>query len=627
MSSRSSPLFAILFASLAAAQAAPLHVVRYGQDLDARDALIRSVSVYADLGQWLVARVDADRASALASRGVELGAFAEPQPGEALVVCSRSKTGMGELHGRLLLSRRAFFVLAVPEGSLPQDCRGSAFHGGRQVIDLSTPYRPTPRVDVVLPAGPDPRVAALVGQVQQTNLQTDVTSLSAIFTRRSTRAENAQAVSLVTTRLGTLAPITFSTQVFNATYGPNIIAELPGVDLANEIVMVGAHLDSIAGTSTTRSPGADDNASGSAAVLEIARIFATQRFRRTIRFAWWNGEEQGLVGSTAYANAAAGRGDRIVAYVNTDMNAYRASGDGYDVDYVLNDSTPSLVSVLAAATTTYVAGLGVNQASLSGGTSDHRAFFRAGFPAAFPFEDVPSYSPFIHTSNDTVGTSANDFLLSRLITQSIVAGLATLAEPLPPAPSFTLDVSSGPTVGGTAVVASGSELASVTAVTVGGRAAAFTLQGNNLAFSTPPSPITGAVDVVLTNPGGNGRQPFTYAVTSPPALRVPASLPRGSSANLVVGGTPGHIEATFLSPALGATNLVVVQLGIGGGNPAALFYVASAALAPSGGIVEQTIAAPNDPSLVGVSFHFQAVTADAGLTAFVPTNVGTVTIQ
>lgn len=622
---RSSLAVSFLFSALAA-QGHPLHLVRYGTDLAQRDTLIRTVSVFADLGQHVVARIEPTRARDLQGRGLELSPFAEPAAGEVLVVCSRSKSGMGELHGRLLLSRRAFFVLAVPEGTLPQDCRGSAFHGGRQVIDLDVPYRPTPEVNVVLPAGPNPRIAALVAQVQQPNLQADVNTLSAIFTRRSTRAENAQAVSHVTARLQTLPTLTWTTQVFNATYGPNIIAELPGTDLPAEIVMVGAHLDSIAGSSTTRSPGADDNASGSAAVLEIARIFATQRFRRTIRFAWWNGEEQGLVGSNAYAVAAAGRGDRIT-YVNTDMNAYRASGDGYDVDYILNDSTPSLVSVLSAATTTYVAGLGVNSASLSGGTSDHRSFFRAGFAAAFPFEDVPTYSPFIHTSNDTVGTSANDFLLSKLITQSIVAGLATLAEPVPPAPTFTLDVSAGPTVGGTTVVATGTELEAVVAVSVGGRAVPFTQQPSSVTFATPASLVAGAVDVAITNAGGVGRAPFTYAITSPPVLRVPATLARGASGTIVVGGTPGHVEATFLSPTLGLTDLVVVQLGIGGGNPAALFFLASAALAPSGGVTEQPIAAPNDPSLVGTAFHFQAVTTDVGLSAFTATNVGTMVIQ
>lgn len=607
---------------------ATLHLIAHDGDLALRDRIIRESAVYADLGSHVVARAGAALRNELGELGVACDAFAAPRGDEWLVVSARNPAGIGAIHGRILLARRAFFVLAARPDELPEDCRGSGFHGGLQVVDLTMPYVPVRPLAVAAPEAVDPRIAAMVAQVQQANLQADVTSLSAIFTRRTTRAENAQAVGFVTARLQTLPQLTWSTQSFNASYGPNVIAELPGTDLAHEIVMVGAHLDSIAGSSGTRSPGADDNASGSAAVLEIARIFAGQRFRRTIRFGWWNAEELGLVGSTAYANAAAVRGDAIVAYVNTDMNAYRASGDGYDVDYVTNDSTPSLVALLGQATTTYVAGLGVNSASLSGGTSDHRSFFRAGFPAAFPFEDVPSYSPFIHTSNDTVGSSANDFLLSKLITQSVLAGVATIAETVPSAPGFTLDVTAGPSVGGTAVVASGSELDSVSAVRVGGRAVGFTLQPNGtLAFVTPPSLTLGLADVALTNPGGTGHAGFSYGPTSPATLRAPASLGLGAAGSLAVGAVPGWLAVTFLSPLLGQTDLVVLQLGIGAGQPALLFALASATLSPSGGVAEHALSVPNDPSFLGASFHLQSALVEPTLAAFDASNVVTLTIQ
>ena len=80
----------------------------------------------------------------------------------------------------------------------------------------------------------------------------------------------------------------------------NVLAEIPGSDpkIKDEIVLVGGHLDS-----WHSSPGATDNADGAAAVLEAARILSAigARPRRTIRFALWSGEEQGLLGSKAYA--------------------------------------------------------------------------------------------------------------------------------------------------------------------------------------------------------------------------------------------------------------------------------------------------------------------------------------
>jgi hypothetical protein len=418
-----------LLASVLGAQS-PVQLVEYGADLSVRDELIEAGAFLGDLGRAGFARLEATDVAALIARGIAVEAVPALRPGERLVVTARTRSGAGAIHGRLLLARRAFFVSAAEDTDIPVECRGSGFHGGVQVLDVDVPYLPTPEV----PARPqslvqDPLIVGMVAQVQAAALQGHVQTLSGSFTRRATSADNAQAVQYVLGQLATIPNITFRTESFSGTYGPNIIAELPGTDLAQEVVMVGAHIDSIVGgSSTARSPGADDNASGSAAVLEMTRIMAGQQFRRTIRFAWWNAEEFGLVGSNAYAAAAASRGDAIIAYVNTDMNAYRAPGDALSLDFVTNDSTTSLIDALTVSAQTYVPGLTINRGSLSGGTSDHRSFFRNGFAAAFPFEDVGQYSPLIHTTNDAVGTSANDFQLSELITKSVLAGIADLAE-------------------------------------------------------------------------------------------------------------------------------------------------------------------------------------------------------
>lgn len=76
----------------------------------------------------------------------------------------------------------------------------------------------------------------------------------------------------------------------------NIIVDLPGTDLKDEVLVVGAHFDAV-----PMGPGADDNATGTAAALELARILKDYPTRRTIRIAFFNLEEVGLVGSSAYA--------------------------------------------------------------------------------------------------------------------------------------------------------------------------------------------------------------------------------------------------------------------------------------------------------------------------------------
>lgn len=104
----------------------------------------------------------------------------------------------------------------------------------------------------------------------------------------------------------------------------NVFAEVEG-EVA-DVFMVGAHLDSV-----DEGPGVNDNASGVAAVLELARQLSRCETRRSVRFAWWGGEELGLRGSKAYVRAIADAID-VAAYVNLDMigatNHVFAIGDG-----------------------------------------------------------------------------------------------------------------------------------------------------------------------------------------------------------------------------------------------------------------------------------------------------------
>jgi hypothetical protein len=94
----------------------------------------------------------------------------------------------------------------------------------------------------------------------------------------------------------------------------NVIAELPGKNEDN-VVMAGAHLDSV-----IEGPGINDNGSGSAALLETALLMANLNPENTLRFAWWAGEEQGLLGSADYvAGLSQAERDRIALYMNYDM--------------------------------------------------------------------------------------------------------------------------------------------------------------------------------------------------------------------------------------------------------------------------------------------------------------------
>ncbi|MHC4921174.1 MAG: M28 family metallopeptidase [Planctomycetota bacterium] len=609
-------------------QGEPLALVRYGQDISLRDCLIRepAVSVYADLGSHVVARVSAARAAGLGKAGIRVRGVPEPGRGEQLAAVSWTKRARPPSGVRILLKEKSLYLVSGTPGNIADLHQPGVFHGGIVRIPLDQPYREAAGVVAPLPEAVDPRISALVAKVQKANLVRHIQALSNLWTRRANQPENAQAITYVKTELAKLPNLTVKTETFRSYYGPNVIAELRGLEKPTEIVMVGAHIDSyVRSSSRARAPGADDNASGSASVLELARILSQAPMQRTIRFAWWNAEEYGLVGSAAYAAAARVRGDKIIAYLNTDMNAYRASGDTVDVDFITNDSTASLISQLSQISKTYVPTLGVKSGSFSRGTSDHRSFFRNGFPAVFYFEDLDKYSPYIHTSNDNMTLSTNDMDLSTLITQSVAAGLTALALPLE-VPAFKLSVTSGPTVGYTEVVASGNFLASTTAVKVGGKSVPFT-PGTTVKFATPTSANVGAVKVEIANAAGPGSATFTYKLTSPSALRMPVSLPRGKTVIASVGGQPGYDCVTIVSDKKGSTPLGYITLDLGAGNVANLYLFNFGKLSPGGGTHQFGLPVPTMPWLSGLYFYLQTGSIAPGWQSVHKTNLVTVQIQ
>jgi carboxypeptidase Q len=177
----------------------------------------------------------------------------------------------------------------------------------------------------------------------------------------------------------------------------NVVGDLPGGDpqLKSEVVMIGAHLDSWhTGT------GASDNADGVAVVLEAMRILKTMGTpgKRTIRAALWGGEEQGLLGSKAYAtehlagDANKDARDRLFVYLNMDP----ASGPIYG--WYMQDSEP-----WKAAFDKWLdplKDLGMRRNVIAGiGNTDHLSFRAAGVPGFNPIQEYKDYDVRMHHTN------------------------------------------------------------------------------------------------------------------------------------------------------------------------------------------------------------------------------------
>ncbi|MBN1921624.1 MAG: M28 family peptidase [Anaerolineae bacterium] len=189
----------------------------------------------------------------------------------------------------------------------------------------------------------------------------------------------------------------------------NVIGVIPGTTHADEIVLITAHLDSTSNApGVNPAPGADDNASGSAAVLLAADILSRYDLDRTVRFVLFTGEEQGLLGSYEYATTVYNAGDNIVAVYNMDMLAWDAlsgpdldlftrttSNPGYAGDMVIANTFTSIVN-------TYALDLTPNIRSTGMGSSDHYPFWQRGFPAILAIEDYTGgdFNDHYHTTND-----------------------------------------------------------------------------------------------------------------------------------------------------------------------------------------------------------------------------------
>ncbi|MDR7554472.1 MAG: M28 family metallopeptidase [Armatimonadota bacterium] len=161
----------------------------------------------------------------------------------------------------------------------------------------------------------------------------------------------------------------------------NVVATKRGTTRADEIVVVGAHLDSVPG-----SPGANDNASGVAVVLEAARVLADVPLARTVQFVLFSAEELGLHGSAAFAGE---RRAGVVAMINLDMVGW---GDRLMVGNASGrDEGPVGVALEVARR------LGIEATRFRATASDHTSFERAGVPAVFLHRGV---DPHYHRPTD-----------------------------------------------------------------------------------------------------------------------------------------------------------------------------------------------------------------------------------
>lgn len=195
----------------------------------------------------------------------------------------------------------------------------------------------------------------------------------------------------------------------------SIIARFNGTnpDLDNEVVIISAHQDSVNMwlPDFGRSPGADDDGSGTVTILEAFRSLVDNGFEpeRTVEFHWYSAEEAGLYGSQDVAKAYNEQGKEIVAMVQNDMTGYvGAHGEvfGIATDYV-NEKVTNFIKKLVEA----YADIPYVETECGYACSDHASWRKYGYPSSFVMESAfEDSNPHIHTWGDTIDKLSFDHM-------------------------------------------------------------------------------------------------------------------------------------------------------------------------------------------------------------------------
>lgn len=283
----------------------------------------------------------------------------------------------------------------------------------------------------------NPQIRALMDSVSIDSINANIEHLSSYHTRRYDSRFIWDVQDWLIARyqemdgIDTVMLHDFPVPNFEAGTADNILAVQWGAKTPQEFVICGAHYDSWNADGydpdTIRSPGADDNASGVAGILETARLLSKCTFDQTIIYANWCAEEIGLVGSAAYAADCAAQNMDIVAYFNLDMTGYLEEGSDIHVHLMYTTQDSLLGKYAVNLSHVYFPDMPIRQAWLQWGDSDYSSFNRNGYAAIHPFEDVHASSPFIHTRSDVLGLSVNNLEQSKRFTELNLGMVATMA--------------------------------------------------------------------------------------------------------------------------------------------------------------------------------------------------------
>jgi len=421
-------LFVLVLAGLAVAGPTWLARVDLSDGRTGRDLFDSGLTVVRDYGGYCLVLAASEQLGR-----PELAPLDAMAPGRVWVwVLTRPDFDRTRLTGlgRIILEDGPSVLLATTESRVPELNRlpvELARVGAEPLVYSGLPAGPPP-----LPAVDDSLIWALVNKVNEDSVLGTIRRLQNFYTRYSTTDSCRVAGQWGRNKFIAYGCDSTATHQFRTSYAPNVIGVKKGKLDPTKIYIFDGHLDNTSDYEPDRCPGSDDNASGSTAVLEACRVFAGIDFDYTVYFILFTGEEQGLYGSTAFAESCYRRHDSVRAVLNFDMISYgRQNRDSLEVIGKTSPNCTWLVDAYRANCDTF-AQLKTKKTMTSGNQydySDHAPFWNRGYFAFCGIER--DFTPKYHTIGDTIGTlyyvncGTNNWPMA---TKAIKAGVATLAK-------------------------------------------------------------------------------------------------------------------------------------------------------------------------------------------------------
>jgi Zn-dependent M28 family amino/carboxypeptidase len=242
-----------------------------------------------------------------------------------------------------------------------------------------------------------------------------------IASRHNNNPDNLKAAQFILERFQSFGYANARYMDYRST-GRNVLAAKTGTKYPNRQYIICAHYDDM--PSGSLAPGADDNGSGTCTVLEAARLLAPFDFDYSILFIAFDEEEQGLIGSHAYADTAFNRSDSIMGVINLDMITWDGNND-WAFSIYSNSNSVSFANYIKDVFNIYqpVVVPTVIVQNMSG--SDHYYFWQRGYKAICGIENTNDFNPYYHTVNDNFSHVVMPYFLANA--RASIAALMTFS--------------------------------------------------------------------------------------------------------------------------------------------------------------------------------------------------------